>query len=64
MKLKVKFRDSKKFYEASDLEELHRKVTEENNFSELVILSLNGRDPIPNVGSFSANDIVPGTLTN
>ena len=60
MKVKVKIGQSKKFYDATDLADLHRLVTEENNLSETVILSLNGKDPIPSSGSFSEHDIVQG----
>ena len=45
----------------ADLADLHHKATAALGRSETVILSLNGRDPIPSEGSFSTNDIVQGT---
>ena len=60
MKVKVKYRDVKSFFEAADLAELHEKVTREFNLPETVILSLNGRDPIPSSGAFAEHDIVQG----
>merc|ERR1711892_1579146 len=56
MKVKVKRGSEKKVYDASDLAELHELVTGQNE--ETVILSLNGTDPLPSVGTFASNDIV------
>jgi len=56
MKVKVKRGSEKKVYDASDLAELHELVTGQNE--ETVILSLNGTDPLPSVGTFASSDIV------
>ena len=56
MKIKVKRGSEKTVYNASDLAELHALVTGDNE--ETVILSLNGKDPLPSVGTFAENDIV------
>lgn len=61
MKVRVKG-TTKKVFDAIDLSDLHKKVTEDQNLTETVILSLNGSDPIPSVGAFSDHGIVNGDL--
>ena len=61
MKVRVKG-TTKKVFDAIDLSDLHKKVTEDQNLSETVILSLNGSDPIPSAGAFSDHGIVNGDL--
>jgi len=46
--------------EASDLAELHQKISAEIGSQETVILSLNGSEPLPHVGSLSEFGIVGG----
>ncbi|CBY13633.1 unnamed protein product [Oikopleura dioica] len=46
--------------EASDLAELHQKISAEIGSPETVILSLNGSEPLPQVGSLSELGIVGG----
>ena len=61
MKIRVKGAKKKNF-DAKDLAELHEQITLDLNALETVILSLNGKDPIPSIGNFSDIGMVNGDL--
>ena len=62
MKFKIKLGNDKKVIDADNLEDLHNKVTTQFGLTETAILSLNGKDPIQNVGPLSDAGLVGGDI--
>ena len=62
MKFKIKLDNDKKIIQADNLQDLHNRVTSEFGLTETAIISLNGRDPIQSVGSFSDAGLVGGDI--